>query len=153
MILLVEDNPHDVLLTRRAFRKAGLDVPISALEDGDRAIAYLDGRGDFADRAAHPWPGLVLLDLKLPGRGGLEVLRWIRAQPHLDPMPVVVLTSSAEEEDVVQAYRAGANSYLRKPVSLDELTGLVAALHAYWMRTNIGAVPAAPHPGADATAA
>lgn len=146
MILLVEDNPHDVLMTRRAFRKAGLDVPLFAVDDGEAAVAYLAGADPYADRNAHPWPALVLLDLKLPRLSGIEVLRWMRAERRLDGLPVVVLTSSTEDEDIVEAYRAGANSYLGKPVAFDELTALMRTLHLYWMRHNLcgGRLPAGP---------
>lgn len=140
-ILLIEDNPHDVLLTRRAFRKAGIDAPLAVVSDGEQAVGYLAGAGEYTDRQSHPWPTLVLLDWKLPRMSGAEVLRWIREQPTLDATPVVVLTSSREEEDVLAAYRAGANSYLNKPVAFDALLQMLERLHAYWLRTNIALLP------------
>ena len=135
-VLLVEDNEDDVLLIRRAFRKAKLLNPLQVVGDGDAAVAYLGGDGPYADRAAYPLPLLVLLDLKLPRRGGLDVFAWLRRQPVLRRTPVVVLTSSAEREDVTRAYELGANSYLVKPVAFDALLEMVRTLNMYWMILN-----------------
>jgi len=137
VILLVEDNATDVMLIKRAFTKAGLRNPIASVADGDRAVAYLGGTGEYADRRAHPLPGLILLDLKLPRRSGLEVLEWMKQQPDLRRIPVVVLTSSAESVDVRRAYDAGANSYLVKPVVFDELHRMLQSVDEYWLRTNV----------------
>ncbi len=135
-ILLVEDNPDDVLLIQRAFRKANLVNPISVVDDGEKAISYLAGTGEYADRARHPVPVLVLLDLKLPRKSGHEVLAWIKQHAALKRMPVVVLTSSTETIDVNQAYDLGANSYLVKPVGFDDLFAMVKTLQPYWMIMN-----------------
>ena len=144
-ILLVEDNGDDVLLIRRAFRQAGAAAALRVVGDGDAAVAYLQGSGAFADRTAHPLPRLVLLDLKLPRRSGLEVLQWLRAEPALRTLLVVVLTSSGERADVDRAYALGANSYLVKPVDYDNLLRMAAALDLYWMRLNeppdVGSTP------------
>jgi CheY-like chemotaxis protein len=139
VILLVEDNPDDVLLVRRAVRKAALAVSMPVVCDGDEAVCYLDGAGHFGDRQRYPLPSLILLDLKLPKRPGLEVLRWIRAQPGLASTPVVVLTSSTEHEDIQKAYARGANSYLQKPVAFNALVQLLGVLDIYWFRTNLTA--------------
>lgn len=136
-ILLVEDSPDDVVLTRRAFRKAGLAARLAVVEDGEQAIDYLSGRRAFADRDVHPAPVLVLLDLKLPRRSGLEVLGWLREQPAMRTLPVVVLTSSKQIEDVERAYAAGANSYIEKPVAFESLLKLVDLLHGYWLGINV----------------
>ena len=115
-ILLVEDDSNDVLLLQRAFRRAGLTHALQVVSDGDQAVAYLGGQGQFNDRGKHPLPSLVLLDLKLPRRSGLEVLGWIRDQkPEVKNLPVIVLTSSRLSEDVDRAYSLGANSYMAKP--------------------------------------
>lgn len=143
VILLVEDNPDDVLLARRAVKKAALPVNMQVVTDGDEAVAYLGGAGQFGDRARHSLPALVLLDLKLPKRSGLEVLRWVRSQAMLDTTPVVVLTSSSEDEDIQKAYALGANSYLQKPVAFNGLVQLLGVLDLYWFRNNLTLPPAA----------
>jgi CheY-like chemotaxis protein len=132
-VLLVEDDEDDVLFIRRAFRHAALANPVHVAEDGDEAVAYLSGAGEHADRARFPLPGLILLDLKLPRRGGLEVLAWLRAQPGIGRTPVVVLTSSRERVDVDRAFDLGANGYLVKPVQADGLNDMVRTLAAFWM--------------------
>jgi len=136
LILLAEDNSTDALMVRRAFTKAGVRGTLDVVEDGDRAVDYLSGRGPFADRARHPLPVLLLLDLKLPRRSGLEVLGWVRQQPGLKRLPVVVLTSSEENADINTAYDLGANSYLVKPVDCDALLNLVKGLGLYWLVLN-----------------
>lgn len=132
-VLLVEDDEDDAFLICRAFRHAGLPNPVSHVEDGDEAVAYLSGEGEHADRARSPLPGLILLDLKLPRRSGLEVLAWIRAQPGIGRTPVVVLTSSRERSDVDRAFELGASGYLVKPVDADGLLGMIRKLADYWM--------------------
>lgn len=132
-VLLIEDNPDDVLLTSRAFKRANLLNPIQVIDDGDKAVAYLSGKPPFDDRDKYPLPVLVLLDLKLPRRSGLEVLKWIRSVPSLKPLPVVVLTSSSENTDVNSAYDLGANSYLVKPVGFDALFDMVKILQPNWV--------------------
>ena len=135
-ILVVEDNPDDVLLLQRAFRRANLPNPLQFVSDGQQAMEYLGGSPPYDDRAQYPVPGLVLLDLKLPKRTGHEVLQWIRAQPGLRRLPVAVLTTSRESPDVNRAYDLGANSYLTKPVEFDALLQLVTTLQQYWMTMN-----------------
>lgn len=136
-ILLVEDDPDDQILIRRAFTKAHLSNPLALVKDGDEAVAYLAGTGGYADRQTHPLPVLILLDLKLPRRSGLEVLRWLRSQAGaLGRTPVAVLTSSRQGEDVDRAYDFGANSYLVKPVDLDGLLNLVRTAGLYWTVLN-----------------
>jgi DNA-binding response OmpR family regulator len=136
-ILLVEDDPNDVLLVKRAFRKANVANPLQVVSDGEAAVAYLAGQGNFTDRARFPLPAVVLLDLKLPRKSGLEVLVWLREQADLKRLPVVVLTSSSEAGDVNRAYELGANSYLVKPVAFENLLNLVKALHQYWLTLNV----------------
>lgn len=136
VILLVEDDPNDVLLIQRAFRKANLENPLQVVNDGEAAIHYLAGEGAYADRNQYPLPVLILLDLKLPRRSGFEVLEWLRDQPTLRRIPVVVLTSSRESPDVNWAYDLGANSYLVKPVGFDDLVEMVQTLGLYWMILN-----------------
>lgn len=136
MILLIEDNPDDAELLRFAVAKAGITVPIVTLGDGGAAVAYFGGSGAYADRAAHPYPALVLLDLKLPRRSGFEVLQAVRDNPQTRHVPVVVLTSSSREPDIRRAYEAGANAYLVKPVGRDALLEMVRSLDGFWLRFN-----------------
>jgi CheY-like chemotaxis protein len=135
-ILVVEDNPDDVMLLQRAFRKANLMNPLRVVQDGQAAIEYLEGKAPYNDRAEYPLPALVLLDLKLPKRTGHEVLDWLRGQPGLKRIPVAMLTSSRESPDVNRAYDLGANSYLTKPVDFDALLSMVKTLQLYWMILN-----------------
>lgn len=136
-ILLVEDEPNDVFLIERAFRKCDFQHSLHSVNDGEQAVAYLGGSREFADRQKYPLPSLILLDLKLPRRSGLEVLAWLRGRPDtLKRLPVVVLTSSKQASDVNRAYELGANSYLVKPVAFDGLLELIRAVNGYWTRFN-----------------
>lgn len=135
-ILLVEDNPVDILLLRRAVGKAQITHPLQVVGDGEHAVNYLAGQDIYTDRQRYPLPLLILLDLKLPRRGGLDVLAWLREQPGLKRLPVVVLTSSNELSDVSRAYDLGANSYLVKPGAPDALTQLVEQIKHYWLILN-----------------
>lgn len=132
-ILLVEDDDNDVVLLRRAFAKSRLANAIDVVADGEAALAYLAGEAPYEDRVL---PELVLLDLKLPRKSGHEVLEWIRSQPGLRYLPVVVLTSSREKTDLERAYGLGANSYLVKPPDFEALIGMVLTLGVYWMVLN-----------------
>lgn len=138
LILHVEDDPNDVMLVGMAFRKAQLEINLFPAIDGDQAVHYLAGDGIYADRAAYPLPALVLMDIKLPRKSGLEILAWLRSQPHpyLKRVPVVILTSSNQPDDIDAAYDLGANSYLVKPGDLLVLVELVKALHHYWFCCN-----------------
>jgi CheY-like chemotaxis protein len=135
-VLLVEDDPDDVALIQRAFRKANIANPLRVVTDGEEAVAYLAGRGEYAERARHPLPVLVLLDLKLPKRSGYEVLAWLRRQEGLRRLPVAVLTSSRQAADVNRAYDLGANAYLQKPVGFEALHELLRTLNLFWLILN-----------------
>lgn len=135
-ILHVEDDPNDVLLIARAFRKAGLSAQIHVVNDGEQALHYLGGNNSFAERERFPLPSLVLLDLKLPRKSGIEVLEWIRSQPGVKRIPVVMLTSSKQSVDINRAYELGVNAYLVKPVNFDGLVDLVKTLDSFWLRLN-----------------
>jgi CheY-like chemotaxis protein len=139
-ILLVEDDENDVFFMRRAMNRAEVANPLQVTRDGQDALDYFQGKGNYTDRAQFPLPCLVLLDLKLPRVRGLEVLKWVREQPHLSGLPVVVLTSSAETRDIDVAYRTGANSYLVKPPSADRWMEMVKALAEFWLRHNTSSV-------------
>ena len=136
-ILHAEDNADDSLLIDRAFRKVGLPITRSVVEDGARAIAYLKGEGEFADRHAHPLPTLALLDIKMPRYSGLEVLEWIRSQHKFVALPVLMLTSSRNLDDVRRAYELGVNAYLTKAVEYDELQDTIRSLATFWLKKNI----------------
>lgn len=136
-ILLVEDNPDDVFFMQRACRSAGVANPLHVAEDGDKAIEYLSGAGKFANRAVYPLPCLILLDLKLPGKSGLEGLAWLRHQPKFTTNIVIVLTTSREPRDIQEAYRSGANAYLVKPTSPTQLAELVSAIKTFWIEYNV----------------
>ena len=132
-LLVVEDEANDRFLIERAARKARILNPLQMVTNGEEAVSYLKGERDYADRHAHPLPILVLLDLKLPRRSGIEVLSWIRGSPTFHTLPVVVLTSSPDSGDVQRAYQAGANSYLVKPVAFEGLQQMMESLGLYWL--------------------
>lgn len=136
LFLLVEDNENDVLLIRRAFLKGNILNPMHVTRSGEEALAYLKGEGPYANRLEYPVPELVLLDLKMPGMDGFAVLRWIRAQPSLKALRVVVLTSSSHIKDVNLAYQEGANSFLVKPVDFERFVEISQALAGYWLWMN-----------------
>jgi len=135
-ILLVEDEPDDVLLIKRAFEKARILNPIQVVSDGEQAMAYLSGEGKFEDRGKYPVPMLVVLDLKLPRRTGFEVLEWARGRPEIKKIPKVVLTSSKETRDINDAYDLGASSYLVKPVDFGSLLEVFRNMDLYSLILN-----------------
>ena len=136
VILLAEDDPNDVLLIQRAFQRNHVANPVQVVRDGEEALAYLSGQAPFADRERHPLPVLMLMDLKMPRKSGLEVLEWVRQQPGLKRLPIIVLTSSNQSPDINRAYELGANSYLVKPAGFDSLLELVKNLDMYWLILN-----------------
>ena len=135
-ILLVEDNEDDRFFMKQAQQKAGIQNPMHIVHDGQQALDYLKGAGEYGDRQKYPLPFLVLLDLKLPLVSGLEVLEWIRSQPALETIIIVFLTSSREDRDIDRAYRLRANSYLVKPATAAKLEEMVKSLGEYWLRYN-----------------
>jgi len=135
-ILLVEDNPDDVLLTLRALKKGHVVNEVIVAEDGAKALDFLFAKGEFSQRDPNDRPSLILLDLKLPKVGGFEVLEAVKNDEQLKRVPVVILTSSKQEEDVIHGYDLGANSYIRKPVNFDTFIETVTQLGVYWLLTN-----------------
>jgi CheY-like chemotaxis protein len=135
-ILHVEDDPNDVLLIARAFRKAEVAAQIQVVNDGEQAIHYLGGSNSFAERERFPLPAVVLLDLKLPRKSGIEVLEWVRSRAGLKRIPVVMLTSSKQPIDINRAYDLGVNAYLVKPVNFDGLVEMVRTIDSFWLRFN-----------------
>lgn len=136
LILLVEDNPDDVKLTLRALEKARISNTVVVVADGVEALEYLNGTGKYAGRDTRILPQVILLDLKLPGMNGIEVLRRIRANNKTRLLPVVILTTSTQEKDMVEAYALGANSYVRKPIDFKQFAESVQELGLYWLVLN-----------------
>src|SRR5438874_6068528 len=134
-LLLVDDSDNDLVLMRMAFQKAQFNNPLSVVNDGEQAIAYLHGLGTYADRAKSPMPGAVLLDLNMPKKSGFEVLAWARTQPVLKRVPFVILTASMRLEDVERAFDLGASSFLVKPSALEELVSMIRCLRD-WLHIN-----------------
>ena len=135
-ILLVEDNPNDELLTLRALEKSRIKNEVIVVRDGAEAIDFLFATGSFSDRDPHILPNVVILDLKLPKVDGHEVLRKIRENPSTKFLPVVILTSSKEEQDLIKSYQEGANSYIVKSVDLDQFTNSIQGICLYWLVLN-----------------
>ena len=142
MILIVEDNPDDEALTIRALRKNNIGNRLVVVRDGVEALDFLFCTGTYADRDARDLPQTILLDLKLPKMDGLEVLKRIRADKRTSLLPVVILTSSKEEQDLLQSYKNGANSYVRKPVNFNEFLDAARQLGLYWLVLNETPPPA-----------
>ena len=137
LILIVEDNDDDYIATMRAFKKANFANPVQRCTNGDQALDYLFRRGEFSAPGKAPRPGLILLDLNLPGTDGRSVLHTIKAAPELLKIPVVVLTTSNAEQDIEQCYAAGANSYVQKPVDFEGFIRAIARLSEYWLKVSI----------------
>jgi two-component system, response regulator len=136
VILLVEDNPSDIELTKRALNKKNILNEVIVVEDGKLALDYLLGRGEFSKRDTSQMPTVILLDLKMPKVSGLEVMQQIRSDLRTKRIPVVILTSSQEEEDLATAYDLGVNSYIRKPVDFVQFADVIAHLGYYWLELN-----------------
>lgn len=141
-VFYAEDDVNDSFLMERAFRKAGILNPLMVLPDGDLAIRYFAGDGEYADRGQYPLPVLALLDLNLAGRPGMDVLEFIRSQPSTLTLPVLILSSSSQHRDMTRASLLGANAFLVKPSDADELVSMAKAIHDFWLGQHQG--PVAP---------
>jgi CheY-like chemotaxis protein len=135
-VLYAEDEENDVFLMQHAFSEADVSHELKVVRDGDEAIEYLRGAGDYADRQQYPLPCLLLLDLRLPKKTGMEVLKWIRNETSVSTLPVIVLTSHSQDADVHRAYVQGANAFLVKPSSPAELTKMVKTIDNFWLSQN-----------------
>jgi CheY-like chemotaxis protein len=136
-ILLAEDSNDDVFFLQRAFKKARVANPLRRVRNGQEAIEYLEGRGNYRDRAQFPYPCFLLLDLRMPKVDGFEVLQWIRAHPAHKDLPIVVLTAETEDPLVQKAHDLGATSLFRKTPNFEDMVKLVEGLHSYWLITNV----------------
>ncbi len=136
-ILLAEDNPDDILITKKALKEAQMVNQLYIVRDGEEACAFLKHEGQYQDPATSPRPGLILLDINMPKLNGLEVLRRIKSDPELKRIPVVMLTSSKRDEDVVTGYDSGCNSFLQKPVEFERFVELVKQMGLYWGLLNV----------------
>src|SRR5258708_1401408 len=132
-ILLAEDDENDTFFLRRAIARSGLGNPLIAVQDGQEAVDYLAGIGPYADRASHPLPALLLLDLKMPRMNGFDVLEWLSTRPDFKNLPIVVLTSSAQDKDIQRARELGADDYQVKPQEFERLVDIVRSLHSRWL--------------------
>lgn len=146
VILLVDDDPHDVVLIRLAFRKVGIIDTIQLVKNGVEAMHYIRGEGPYSNRSQYPSPTLILLDLKMPQTSGFQVLEWIRKQRQLAEMVVVVMSSSTNEEDIKEAYALGANLYLVKPSRFSDLVKMTGSLKEYYCEGAAGLLPAPIRP-------
>lgn len=135
-ILLVEDNEDDVFFMKRSMKSVQIENPLQVVTDGQQAIDYLQGTGKYSNRDEYPLPCFILLDLKLPHKNGHEVLQWIREQPYLKNLVVIVLTTSRETRDLEKAYSLGANAFLVKPPGASQLTEMIEALKHFWISHN-----------------
>lgn len=136
LVLIAEDNPDDAILLRRAIEKAGIVARIKIVADGEEMLLYLQGRGAFANRVANPLPALIILDLKMPRKSGLEVLDWMNQNPEVAVVPTIVLSASNLENDVRAAYNLGANTYFVKPSTYNELVETMRMVEHYWKRAS-----------------
>ena len=136
VILLAEDREDDILLIRRSFTKAFITNPLLVVRDGEEVVSYLEGEGKYSNRDEFPLPDLLLLDLKMPGKDGFEVIKWLRKHPTLKTLPVVVLTSSQDIRDVNTAYQLGANSFLVKPMDFENFVEMSRFISGFWLRFN-----------------
>jgi CheY-like chemotaxis protein len=137
VVLLAEDDENDTALFKRAFKQVGIKNPLQIVRDGDEAIEYLKGEGRFSDRTKYPLPTLLLLDLKMPRTNGFQVLQWVRQQPTLKALRVLVLTTSTEIRDVNLAYELGANSFLVKSLDIQDFAALVSQIKNCWLSMSL----------------
>lgn len=140
-ILIIEDDPNDVLLLKKALSRAGIKDPIQVVTDGGQAIRYLQGDDEYGDRLQFPFPSVIFTDLKMPRMSGFDVLQWLRTHPECSVIPLIILTASRMDEDVRRAYQMGANAYLVKPSSIEELQEMVRTAYEFWSwceKPNVG---------------
>lgn len=135
-MLIMEDDENDVLLLKRAFKKLNFEYPMYRVRDGEEGIDYLRGQGRFSNREEFPYPSVILMDLKMPKKSGFEVLKWIKEHPFCKMTPVIVFSSSAQDDDIKRAYELGAGSYFLKPHDFTELLELLTLFRHYWSKAK-----------------
>lgn len=140
-ILIIEDDPNDALLLRKALKREGIENPIQVVSDGADAIQYLQGEGPYTDRSHFPFPSVIFTDLKMPRMSGFDVLAWLRGHPNCNVIPIMILSASKEEKDVKRAYEMGANAYLVKPATLNELQDMVKTAYDFWAHCEKPVIP------------
>jgi CheY-like chemotaxis protein len=141
IILVAEDDANDALLLQRAFKKNGIDLPVHVCQDGEDAMMYLRGQGRYANRDLYPFPRVLITDLKMPKCGGFELLAWLQSHPECNLIPKLVLSASAEEQDVIRAYQLGTNAFFQKPAEFHQLCKIVEIAHSYWLHAQIPPLP------------
>jgi CheY-like chemotaxis protein len=146
-ILVAEDDPNDVLLLKRAFLKNGLNNPVHTSPDGDDAINYLQGEGPYRDRQKYPFPSLLITDLKMPRSSGFDILKWLHSHPDCQIIPVIVFSASRQEQDILMAYRSGANAFIHKPATFEKLTEIIRITAEFWNLCEKPSLPSGRCPG------
>ncbi len=136
-ILIVEDEPIDAELLQRAFKRVGLENPVRWVMNGEEAVGYMQGKGDYKDRSKHPYPRVIMTDIKMPQMDGLEFLRWMHETPQFRVVPIIILTSSARQADIDEAFKYGASAFMVKPIGLYELDRLVKLIVDYWSASKL----------------
>lgn len=132
LILIIEDDENDVLILKHALTRAGINNPVQVVNDGQQAIDYLRGEGEYCDRIRFPFPKVIFTDLKMPRMGGFDVLHWLRTHPECSVIPVIILSASKQDQDIKRAYEMGANAYLVKPAKIEDLQEMVKTAFNFW---------------------
>lgn len=137
VVLLVEDSKHDVIIVKRAWKKNKISNPLNVVSDGQACLDYLRNKGEYADTQTNPRPGIILMDINMPVMGGIEALEEIKSDPELKAIPVIMLTTSKEEQDRIQSYKYGANTYIQKPVEFDNFSKALQVIYTYWTLSEL----------------
>lgn len=137
VVLLVEDSKHDMIIVKRAWGKNKISNPLNVVSDGQACLDYLRNKGEYADTQTNPRPGIILMDINMPVMGGIEALEEIKSDPELKAIPVIMLTTSKEEQDRIQSYKYGANTYIQKPVEFDNFSKALQVIYTYWTLSEL----------------
>lgn len=137
VVLLVEDSKHDMIIVKRAWGKNKISNPLNVVSDGQACLDYLRNKGEYADTQTNPRPGIILMDINMPVMGGIEALEEIKSDPELKAIPVIMLTTSKEEQDRIQSYKYGANTYIQKPVEFDNFSKALQVINTYWTLSEL----------------